>query len=126
MILTRQSNNTYLKVLLDKKFFTINPIAYGFMGFEVRLHIGHKAGEKISYVFDGECDGIWKSDDRYKSSISFHFSDYSRFLDPEEACKYILDNIQVYKYVEKDILDWGDDKTVIRLLGERLSGNYIN
>lgn len=126
MILTKQSNNTYLKVLLDKKFFTINPIAYGFNGFEVRLHISHKAGEKISYVFDGECDGIWKNDERYKSSISFHFSDYSRFLDPEEACQYVLDNIQVYKYVEEDILDWGSDKTVIRLLGERMSGNYIN
>ena len=126
MILTRKSDNTYLKVLLDKKFFTINPLAYGFLGFEVRLHINHKAGEKISYVFNGECDGIWKSDGRYKSSISFHFSDYSRFLDPEEACKYVLDNIQVYKYVEEDILEWGNDKTVIRLLSERLAGDCIN
>lgn len=126
MILTRQSNNTYLKVLIDKRFFTINPVVYGFMGFEVRLHINHKAGEKISYVFDGECDGIWKSDCKYKSSISFHFRDFNRFTDPEKACQYILDNIQVYKYVEENILDWGDDKTVIRLLGERMSGNYIN
>lgn len=126
MILTGKSTSTYLKVLIDKRFFTINPIAYGFLGFEVRLHINHKAGEKISYVFDGECDGIWKTDDRYKSSISFHFRDFNRFTDPEEACQYVLDNIQVYKYVDKNILDWGDDKTVIRLLGERMSGNYIN
>lgn len=126
MILTSKSTSTYLKVLIDKKFFTINPIAYGFLGFEVRLHISHKAGEKISYVFNGECDCVWLSDDRYKSSISFHFRDFSRFEDPEEACKYILDNTQVYKYVEKDILEWGNDKTVIRLLSDRLCGDYIN
>lgn len=126
MILTNKSTSTYLKVLIDKKFFTINPIAYGFLGFEVRLHVNHKKGERISYTFNGECSNSWKNEGVYKSSISICFNDYQRFTDPEQACQYVLDNIDVFKYVEEDILNCCDDKTIIRLLGERLSGDCIN
>lgn len=124
MILSSKPGDTYIKVLLDKRFFTIAPIGCGFLGYEVSLHINHKKGELVEYEFVGTCDSIYVDNhtNPYRSSVRFKFSDYNRFNNPDDVCKYILDNIEVYKYMDQ----FADDKTICKRLGEKLMNNYID
>lgn len=124
MILRGNYDDTYLKVLVDKRFFTIVPLLFGFMGYEVRLHVNHKKGENIECKFNGECEHIY-IDNRshpYRSTVCFRFTDCNRFEQLEDVCQYILDNVDIYKYISK----FADDKTICRRLNDALTGNYID
>jgi hypothetical protein len=123
MILRGNWNDTFLKVLVDKKFFTITPVLWGFWGYEVKLHINHKKGEIVEYQFNGKCDYSYVDNktNQYKSVITFKFGDTTTFDQPEDVCKYILDNVNVYKYIDK----CADDKTICKRLSENLLNNYL-
>lgn len=123
MILRGNWNDQYLKVLVNKSFFTITPVLCGFWGYEIKLHINHKKGEIVEYKFNGKCDYVFidNNSNPYKSTITFKFGDTTVFNQPEDACKYILDNVDIYKYIDK----YADDKTICRRLSENLLNNYL-
>jgi len=121
MILKQKTNEDYMKVLVGKQFFSINPICCGFMGYQVRLHINHKKGEIVECVFNGKCDSFYYQRWDYRTAIVFNFGPDYTFVQPEDVCQYILDNVDIYKYIDK----YADDKTICRRIAERLNNNYL-
>lgn len=124
MILKGKYDSNFIKVLLDKRFFTIYPVLCGMWGYEVRLHINHKKGEVVEYTFNGECDYTYVdgSSNPYETNVCFRFQDSMRFNQPDDVCQYILDNLVVTKYIDK----FADDKTISKRLSEKLASDYLS
>lgn len=123
MILRSNWDDKFLKVLVDNRFFTIVPVLMGFWGYEVKLHVNHKKGEIVQFKFNGECDYTYidNHSNKFKSTIVFKFGDSTRFNQPEDVCNYILNNIEVYKYIDKN----AENVTICKRIAERLSCNYL-